>query len=47
MYDRWDLRLPSETGKKAALMLRAIQASRGVRLLADVLVPGCAYAAIK
>lgn len=47
VYDRWDLRLPSEGGRAYGIALRAIRASAAIKLLADVLVPCCAYAAVK
>jgi SAM-dependent methyltransferase len=47
VYDRWDLRLETEAGPLHALALRAIRSSRLAKMVADVLVPDCAYAAIK
>lgn len=54
VYDRWDIRLPSEGGKNCPegsrirrIALRIIQLNAVTKFLADVLVPNCAYAAIK
>lgn len=47
VYDRWDLRLSDEGGRGYKLALRAIQTVPGIKLIADVLVPGCSYAAVK
>ncbi len=47
IYDRWDLRTPHEGGTLYRLALSAIRASPAGRLMADMIVPDCAYAAIK
>jgi ubiquinone/menaquinone biosynthesis C-methylase UbiE len=47
VYDRWDLRRPDEGGVSYRAALGAIRSSRAARLLADLLVSGCSYAAIK
>ena len=47
VYDRWDLRLPEEGGLAHALALRAIRSCGLARLLADIVVPACSYAAVK
>lgn len=47
IYDRWDLRLPDEGGTAYAIALRVIRAHVLTKLAADVLVPDCAYAAVK
>ena len=47
VYDRWDLRLPEEGGTLYAFVLRLIKMNALTKLVADILVPGCAYAAIK
>ena len=47
VYDRWELRGEDEGGKAHRLALRIIRASRITKLIADVLVSGCSYAAIK
>ena len=47
VYDRWDLRLPSEGGRLHAATLAAIRCCGAAKLLADVCVPNCSYAAIK
>jgi ubiquinone/menaquinone biosynthesis C-methylase UbiE len=47
VYDRWDLRLPSEGGKVHGFGLKLIKRSRALRLITDVAFPDCAYAAVK
>ncbi len=47
VLDRWDLRLESEGGRLHAAALRIIRLGSPTKLLADVLVPHCSYAAIK
>jgi ubiquinone/menaquinone biosynthesis C-methylase UbiE len=47
VYDRWDLRRPDEGGAGYRAALSAIRGHRAARLLADMMVPGCSYAAIK
>jgi len=46
-YDRWDLRqLDEESGLRRSV-LQLVKANGLTKLIADVLVPGCSYAAIK
>lgn len=47
VYDRWDLRGDNEGGREYRILLRMIRSSRLTKTLADVVVPGCSYAAIK
>jgi len=47
VYDRWDLRLPSEGGTAYQTVLRLIRLCAVTKLIGDVLVPECSYAAIK
>ena len=47
VYDRWELRREDEGGELHRLALRLIRSSRLAKTLADVLIPNCAYAAIK
>ncbi len=47
VYDRWDLRRPGEEHGLRRALLSAVRAHRVLRLVADALVPGCAYAALK
>jgi 2-polyprenyl-6-hydroxyphenyl methylase/3-demethylubiquinone-9 3-methyltransferase len=47
VYDRWDLRGEKEGGRIYRLVLRLIRSSGFTKALADVMVPGCSYAAIK
>ena len=47
VYDRWDLRGDDEGGKQYKIALRMVRANWITKAVADVLVPGCAYAAIK
>ncbi len=47
VWDRWDLRGESEGGVKYRLFLRLIRLSGVTKLVADVIVPGCSYAAMK
>ena len=48
VLDRWDLRLASEGGRLHAAALRTIRTGGGAtKLLADLLVPHCSYAAAK
>ena len=47
VYDRWDLRLPAEGGKLHAAALRLIRSCGPSKLIAEVLVPHCSYAAVK
>lgn len=47
VYDRWDLRQPSEGGSAYRLGLRVVKLGPPTKLLADVVLPGCAFAAVK
>lgn len=47
IYDRWDLRRPGEGGRLYRLGLAVIRATRPTRFLADIMMPGCSYAAVK
>jgi len=47
VHDRWDLRLGSEGGWLHAAALAVIRSSGLTKLLADVLVPACSFAAVK
>lgn len=47
VYDRWQLRLPEEEAGLKRAVIRLAHASPVMKLLADTLVPGCAYAAVK
>lgn len=47
IHDRWDLRRPAEGGAAYRLGLRVVQSSGATKLLADVLLPGCAFATTK
>jgi SAM-dependent methyltransferase len=47
VYDRWDLRLPSEGGPAYRLGLRVVKLGSVTKFLADVMLPGCAYATVK
>ncbi len=47
VYDRWDLRLPEEGGRFYKAGLKAIQKIPAGKFFADVVVPGCSFAAIK
>lgn len=47
IYDRWDLRLSDEGGALYAFALRVIKMNSLTKFAADVVVPDCAYAAIK
>ena len=47
IIDRWDLRLLSEGGALYRVLLRIIRMSKVTKLLADLCISGCAYAAIK
>lgn len=47
VYDRWDLRSPAEEAGARAAIVRIVKRSRLARFVADVLVAGCAYAAVK
>jgi len=47
IYDRWDVRLPSEGGRLYRIALRVIQLNGVTKFLANVLVGACSYVAIK
>lgn len=47
VFDRWDIRLPTEGGRLQAVMLRIIQSCGAVRFLADIFFEGCAFMALK
>lgn len=47
VYDRWDLRQPSEGGTAYQWGLRVVKLGSGTKLLADLLLPGCAFAVVK
>lgn len=47
VYDRWQLRSLHEEQGFRRLALRVVQTSPALKLFADILVPGCAYAAVK
>lgn len=47
MWDRWDLRSPNQGGQLHAFAIRTIRRFRAVRILANTVVPCCAYAAVK
>ncbi len=47
VYDRWDLRLPSEGGHLSGIALRIIKSSFVTKILADILISDCSYAAVK
>jgi ubiquinone/menaquinone biosynthesis C-methylase UbiE len=47
IYDRWDLRRPTEGGKLYWIVLSIIRSSVLAKLIADIIVPGCSYAAVK
>jgi len=47
IYDRWDLRSEEEGGTVYRVALRSVRSNRILKFLADIVVPGCSYAAIK
>ena len=47
VFDRWDLRRSNEGGAFQRRVLGLIRSSYATKLIADVVVPGCSYAAIK
>lgn len=47
IYDRWDLRLPTEGGKLYRTALAFLRHNTLAKIVADVFVPCCSYAAIK
>jgi ubiquinone/menaquinone biosynthesis C-methylase UbiE len=47
VYDRWDLRGAEEGGRAYGIALKLERSNRVTKTLADIVVPGCSYAAIK
>ena len=47
VYDRWELRGEGEGGEVYRVALRVIRSTKFSKTLADILMPGCSYAAIK
>jgi len=47
IYDRWDLRRPDEGRWRHRFVLRVIRSTAISKVLADIIVPGCSYAAHK
>ena len=48
VYDRWDLRGDDEDAAgRRRLALRVIRSSAVTKAIADVMIPGCSYAAVK
>jgi ubiquinone/menaquinone biosynthesis C-methylase UbiE len=47
VYDRWDLRQPSEGGTAYRLALGIVKLGPVTKLAADVMLPGCAFATVK
>jgi SAM-dependent methyltransferase len=47
IHDRWDLRLPAEGGTLYRAALGAVRLHAVTKFLADIVVPDCAYAAVK
>jgi 2-polyprenyl-3-methyl-5-hydroxy-6-metoxy-1,4-benzoquinol methylase len=47
VYDRWDLRQPSEGSAAYRLGLRVVKQGRATKFLADMVLPGCAFATVK
>jgi ubiquinone/menaquinone biosynthesis C-methylase UbiE len=47
VYDRWDLRGSSEGGALHGMALRVMRVIPASKVLADVVVPGCSFAAVK
>jgi SAM-dependent methyltransferase len=47
VYDRWQLRLPEDESGLRRTAVTLLHSNSLLKLLADMLVPGCAYAAIK
>lgn len=46
-YDRWDIRGTDEGGQLHRVALKVIRATALSKITADVLIPNCAYAAVK
>lgn len=47
IYDRWDLRGLDEGDRLYRLVLQVVRSSRPLKIIADIVVPDCAYAAVK
>jgi hypothetical protein len=47
VYDRWELRGEGEGAEVYRLALRVIRSTKFSKTLADIIIPGCSYAAIK
>ena len=47
VFDRWDLRRPNEGAAMHQRLLGVVRSSFVTKFIADVIVPGCSYAAIK
>lgn len=47
VYDRWDLRGESESGRLYRIALQIIRTTKLSKAIADIVVPMCSYAAIK
>jgi SAM-dependent methyltransferase len=47
VYDRWEFRLPEEGGRMYRAALAVIRAFPPAKFLADVLIEGCNFAAVK
>ncbi|MEO9170945.1 MAG: class I SAM-dependent methyltransferase [Candidatus Baltobacteraceae bacterium] len=47
VYDRWDLRGGNEGGRAYRAMLGFVRMNAATKTMADILVAGCSYAAIK
>lgn len=47
VFDRWDLRLEDEGGRLYRIILKIIRSNKYARNIADVIMPGCSYAATK
>jgi len=47
IWDRWDLRGEDEGGRLYGGVLRIIRISRLTKIMAEVVVPGCSFAALK
>ncbi len=47
VFDRWDLRLENEGGRLYVMSLKIIRSNKYAKNIADVIIPGCSYAATK
>lgn len=47
VYDRWDLRGANEGGRVYRAVLSFVRKNAATKLVGDILVPGCSYAAVK